>query len=182
MKRRIFGAGALAVACALVATVGGGALAQEKKFRVGVSIPEAQNPFYIQVGRSIVDTLKERGIEPILVSANADVAEQINNIGDLIAAKVDSILISPLNIEGPAPAVQRAFDAKIPIFMFARTLDPKYKHLWRTFVGYNFLELGALKAKWVVESSKPGKIAMLLGPAGALFSVDQDKGFRPEID
>jgi ribose transport system substrate-binding protein len=155
---------------------------QAKKFRVGVSLPEAQNPFYIALGKSITDTFRGQGIEATLLSANADVNEQVSNINDLVAAQVDAILMSPLDTEGPAPAVQRADAAGIPIFFVARTLDDKYSHLWKTYVGFDYVDLGAMKGKWVVDNLKPGKVAMLLGPAGALFAVDQAKGFRQAVE
>ncbi|MBI4588023.1 MAG: ABC transporter substrate-binding protein [Candidatus Rokubacteria bacterium] len=159
-----------------------GAEATEKKFKVGVSLPEAQNPFYVLMGKSIVTTFEKRGIEAILLSANADVNEQVNNINDLIAAKVDAILVSPLDLEGPAPAVQAANGARIPVFMIARRLDDRYRHLWRAFIGFDLSEVGALKGQWVVKSLQPGKAAMLLGPAGSLFAVEQERGFRRVIE
>jgi|GEM_PF-566667 len=160
----------------------GDAQGQAKKFRVGVSLPEAQNPFYIALGKSITDTFRGQGIEATLLSANADVNQQVSNINDLVAAQVDAILMSPLDTEGPAPAVQRAHAAGIPIFFVARTLDDKYSHLWKTYVGFNYADLGAMKGKWVVDNLKPGNVAMLLGPAGALFAVDQAKGFRQVVE
>ena len=48
---------------------------QAKRLRVGISSPEAQNPFHRALSRSIELTLKERQIEPMLLSANADVNE-----------------------------------------------------------------------------------------------------------
>ncbi len=173
-----------AVLFAVAASFGsaGDAAAQDKKYKVGVSLPEAQNPFYVLMGKSIVKTLKGRGIEPLLLSANTDVNEQVSNVNDLIAAKVDLILISPLNLEGPALAVQAAHDAGIHIFMIARKLAKKYQHLWKAFIGFDLSEIGALKGKWVVDNLKPGKVAMLLGPAGAMFAVEQERGFRRVVE
>ena len=169
---------------AVVAALGfaAGSQAAEKKYKVGISLPEAQNPFYVLMGKSIAGTLKKRGIEPILLSANADVNEQVSNINDLVAAKVNAILVSPLNLEGPAPAIQAAHDAGIPIFMIARRLHDKYKKLWRAFIGFDLSIVGAQKGEWVVKNVKPGKVAMLLGPAGSLFAVEQEKGFRRVIE
>lgn len=173
----------MALAAALFAVAAsfgsaGGAAAQDKKFKVGVSLPEAQNPFYVLMGKSIVKTLEGHGIEALLLSANADVNEQVSNVNDLIAAKVDLILMSPLNLDGPAPAVQAANDAGITVFMIARKLAKKYSHLWKAFIGFDLSDVGALKGKWAVDNVKPGKVAMLLGPAGSLFAVEQEKGFR----
>jgi ribose transport system substrate-binding protein len=171
--------------CALVAGVAVSSpdlvQAQSTKFHVGVSLPEAQNPFYVALGRSIQQTFEKAGFRVTLLSANADVNEQVSNINDLVASKVDAILLSPLNTKGPAAAVQRAHAAGIPIFMTARTLDEQYRNLWKTYVGFDYTDVGAKKGKWVADNVKPGKIAMLLGPAGALFAVDQEKGFREAI-
>jgi ribose transport system substrate-binding protein len=114
--------------------------------------------------------------------ANADANEQVSQINDLIAAKVDAILVSPMNTEGPAPAIQKAHEAGIPIFMVARTLDQKYKNLWKSYVGFDYQKVGQQKGQWVVQNLKPGKIAMLNGPAGALVSVNKEKGFREVVE
>ena len=173
IKRQIAG---LILGAAVGAGAVSNAFAAEKK--VGISIPEAQNPFYVLLGKSISAGLQEHGIEPVLLSADADVNEQINNINDLIAAQVNLIIMSPMNLEGPAPAVQAANDAGIPVVMIARRLADQYQHLWEAFVGFDLAKVGSLKGQWVVENLEPGKIAMLLGPAGALFSVEQERGFR----
>ena len=98
-------------------TIGSSVHAAEK---VGVSLPEGQNPFYVLLGKALAKGLKKHGYEALVLSANADVNEQISNVNDLIAAKVKLIIMSPLNLEGPAPAVQAANDAGIPVIMIAR--------------------------------------------------------------
>jgi ribose transport system substrate-binding protein len=156
--------------------------AQDRKLRVGVSLPEAQNPFYVVLGRSIVGTFKDRGIDTTLLSANADLNEQINNINDLVAAKVDAMLLSPMDTEGPAPAVTRAHQAGIPIFFVARALDKRFGNIAKTFIGIHFDQIGRAKGEWIVANTRPGKVAMLLGPAGALVMVEQEKYFRQVIE
>jgi ABC-type sugar transport system substrate-binding protein len=153
-----------------------------KPLRVGISSPESNNPFHVQLARSIAATLKERGIDSLLLSANADVNAQINNIGDLVAAKVDAILVAPLNEEGAVGAVQRAKEAGIPVFMYARTLDPKHQALWMSFVGMDAVAVGEDKGKWLVKNAKPGKVALLTGTAGAAPMVEQERGFRKVVE
>lgn len=156
--------------------------ASAEALRVGISSPEAQNPFYVALANAAVETFKKRGIEPILLSANSDVNEQINNVNDLVASKVDAILVSPLDTEGPAGAIRRAKEAGIPIFMVARTLDAKFGPIQESFIGIHFDEIGKAKGEWVVKNTKPGKIVMLLGPAGALVMVEQEKAFRDVVE
>ncbi|MDH3465620.1 MAG: ABC transporter substrate-binding protein [Gammaproteobacteria bacterium] len=168
-----------ALILALFMTVGSSAYAADK---VGISLPEAQNPFYVLLGKALTEGLAKHGFEAVVLSANADVNEQISNVNDLIAARVKLIIMSPLNLDGPAPAVQAANDAGIPVIMIARRLDDKYKHLWKAFVGFNIETVGRKKGDWLVENRKPGNVAMLLGPEGALFAIEQDRGFRQVVE
>ena len=160
---------------AVMGGIGNGAAAQEKT--VGISLPEAQNPFYVLLGKSIKRTLEKRGMKTLLLSADADVNEQISNINDLIAAKVDLIIMSPMNLEGPAPAVKAANDAGIPVIMIARRLADKYKHLWKAFVGFDLAKVGAVKGQWLVDNLKPGKVAVVERHLRQLYvrPIDQKK-------
>lgn len=170
-----------ALAVGIFLSTAPGALAAEK-FKVGISLPEAQNPFYVLLGKVLKGSLEKRGIDAILLAADADVNRQISHVNDLIAAKVDLIMISPLNLEGPAPAIKAAHAAGIPVIMIARRLDNKYKDLWKTYLGFDMHGIGAAKGKWAVDNLKPGNVAMLLGPEGALFAIEQEKGFREVIE
>jgi ABC-type sugar transport system substrate-binding protein len=156
--------------------------AQQRRIRIGFSVPEAQNPFYVALGRSVSDTLRARGIEPMLLSADADVNAQVSNLHEMVAAKVDAILVSPLDLHGPAPAIRAAVEAKIPVIMVGRALDEKYKELWRSYIAYNFTDMGTAKGKWVVGNLKPGKIALLSGPAGSQLAIEQEDAFRKIVE
>lgn len=173
-------AGAAAVLIALSATADG--LAQDKKFKVGISLPEAQNAFHVMLGKSAAATFEARNMEAIVLSANADVNEQVNNLNDLIAADVDAVLLTPVDGEGPAPAVTRAHEAGIPVFLVSRPLHERFGQIWKAFIGLDFEEVGKMRGEWLVANSKPGKVAMLAGPSGALIMVEQAKTFREAVE
>lgn len=181
-RRRFLQIAIASTTAATAAAVAPGAAAQTRTFRVGISSPEANNPFHVALSRSIAATLRERQIEPLLLSADADVAAQVNNIGDLISSKVDALLVAPLNEEGAASAVQRARAAGIPVFMYARTLNVKYQDSWLTFIGMDAVKVGEDKGRWLVDNGKPGKVALLTGPAGAAPMLEQERGFRRVIE
>jgi ABC-type sugar transport system substrate-binding protein len=159
----------------------GQALAQRRP-KIGISMPESQNSFFNALGKSLVDNLRAAGADPVLLAANGDANEQINNINDLVAQQIDALIVNPLNTEGPAPGVKRAFDAGIPIFMVARTLDAKYANWWKTFIGIDFVHIGTAKGKWVVENTKPGKVGMLLATSGAVSMMEQERSFRAVVE
>lgn len=151
-------------------------------FNVGVSIPEAQNPFYVQLGDAIVQNLEEQGVNANLVSADSDVNEQIEGVNDLIASGIDLLLIAPLTAEGVIPAIEEARNNDIPVITYARGVADQYSDMIEAFVGFSLYESGQLKGEWVVENVDGGPIAMLLGTAGAEFSVEQAEGFRDAIN
>lgn len=177
-RRRIVVSAAAALALSGAA---GQALAQ-RRLKIGISMPEAQNSFFNALGKSLVDNLREAGADPVLLAANGDANEQINNINDLVAQQVDALIVNPLNTEGPAPGVKRAFDAGIPIFMVARTLDARYSNWWKTFIGIDFVHIGTAKGRWVVENTKPGKVGMLLATSGAVSMMEQERSFRAVVE
>ncbi len=154
----------------------------QRKLKIGISMPEAQNSFFNALGKALVDTIREAGADAVLLAANGDANEQINNINDLVAQRVDALIVNPLNTEGPAPGVKRAFEAGIPIFMVARTLDSKYSSWWKTFIGIDFVQIGTAKGRWVVENTKPGKVGMLLATSGAISMMEQERSFRAVVE
>jgi len=154
----------------------------QRRPRVGISMPEAQNSFFNALGKSLVEQLREAGADPVLLAANGDANEQINNINDLVSQQVDALIVNPLNTEGPAPGVKRAFDAGIPVFMVARTLDAKYSSWWKAFIGIDFVHIGTAKGRWVLENTKPGKVGMLLATSGAVSMMEQERSFRAVVE
>lgn len=150
---------------------------------VGISVPEAQNPFYVAFADVMKEQLEADGHSVRMVSADSDVPEQIDGIDDLLAAGVDLLLVSPIDEKGPVPAFRAAEREDIPVITYLRTLDPESQaDLVKGFIGFYLEDSGKLKGEWLVENLKPGPIAMLLGPAGASFSVEQESGFKTAIE
>ncbi|MGC4094644.1 MAG: hypothetical protein QM756_43360 [Polyangiaceae bacterium] len=99
MKRR-----SLMKAAALVAVMGmaGGAMAQDEKTVIGVSIPSATHGFMGGLNWHAQDTIKRLGeaypnIEFVLSTAG-DAAKQVNDIEDMMATRnIDALVVLPLN-------------------------------------------------------------------------------------
>lgn len=107
---------------------------------------------------------KYKDIKQVIVTdANNNVAKQIADMEDLIAKKVDLIVITapPTAL---IPAVEKAVDAGIPVVSFDSVVDsPKVtvKNI------ADQTEIGEELAKFIVQELKgKGKVAMLTGIAG----------------
>jgi ribose transport system substrate-binding protein len=74
------------------------------------------------------NVFRKKGIVSSLIvdNANNDVSTQISQINDLIAQKVNVILINPVSETGTNPVIQKAYDAGIPVISFNNFVSSPY--------------------------------------------------------
>jgi ABC-type sugar transport system substrate-binding protein len=95
-------------------------VAQDKKLRIGLTVPTLVNPFFVGMDRGVREECQKLGYELIAPNANNDMATQANQMEDLITKKVDLIIICPINAEAIVPVVKKANAAKIPVVALDR--------------------------------------------------------------
>jgi ribose transport system substrate-binding protein len=153
-----------------------GAAAAQQKAVIGLSLASDTNPFYIAMRRGVEARIKELGFELRVVTANEDINAQVNGVLDLVAQKVDGILISPIDAVATAAAYEAAAKAKIPIISVARHANSPHQTLHVTM---DEVQIGRDIAAWIGKAAGgKGKVAMLAGPAGAATFLNLSKGFK----
>lgn len=153
--------------------------AQTKEVTIGVALASDTNPFYIAMKRGIEARAKELGWKVRTVTANEVVAQQVNGIQDLIASKVDGILVSPIDAVAVGAAYEAAAKAKIPIISIARHAASPHQS---TFVAMDEKQIGREIGQWMVKKlDGKGKIAMVSGPQGAATFRNLAEGFEDVI-
>lgn len=168
----------LAIALMAIIALGLGAMqapAQDKKV-IGLALASDTNPFYIVMRKGVEMRAKELGWEVRVVTANEDVSKQVDGVLDLVAQKVDGILISPIDAVATGAAYEAAHKAGIPIISLARGSKSEYQTL---FVAMDSVQIGRDIAAWAAEAAGgKGKVAMIAGPAGANVFRDLADGFK----
>jgi ABC-type sugar transport system substrate-binding protein len=164
---------------------GGGASGKkEGKLRVGFSQMENNGPWRIAETKSMRDEAAKRSdrFELIVTDARGDIANQVANVEDLIAQRVDAIFLAPQQEKGFEGVLQAARDANIPVFLLDREVDARPGQDFVTFIGSNFVEEGKRAGEWLVKQSggKAG-IIELLGTAGSSVARDRHDGFAEAI-
>jgi ribose transport system substrate-binding protein len=171
----------LGVALLAIIALGLGALqasAQDKKV-IGLALASDTNPFYIVMRKGVEMRAKELGWEVRVVTANEDVSKQVDGVLDLVAQKVDGILISPIDAVATGAAYEAAHQAGIPIISIARGSKSEFQTL---FVAMDSVQIGRDIAAWAAEATGgKGKVAMIAGPAGANVFRDLADGFKQGI-
>jgi ABC-type sugar transport system substrate-binding protein len=181
---------AFALACAALAgcrkqegggrgSDGGGA----KKMRVGFSQTEEDGPWRIAETNSMRDEAKKRGYELVYTNARGATAQQVSDLEDIIAQRVDAIFLAPREAKGFEGPLQAAKRAGIPVFLIDREIEGgKAGEDYVTFIGSNFIEEGKRAGEWLAKQTggKAG-IVELLGSAGASVANDRHQGFADAI-
>jgi ABC-type sugar transport system substrate-binding protein len=151
---------AATTACARREGGGGGG-----RYVVGFSQMESDNPWRIAETRSLRDEAAKRGIELVVTDAQGQTAKQVSDVEDLI--------------EGLAPALQAAKQARIPVVLIDRAAAGKVGEDYVTLLASNFIEQGQRAAEWLAkETNGTASIVELTGTPGSSVATDRAKGFR----
>jgi ribose transport system substrate-binding protein len=152
------------------------------QFVVGFSQMESDNPWRIAQTKSLRDEAAKRGYQLVVTDAQGQTAKQVSDVEDLIARRVNLILLAPREYEGLAPALQAAKRAKIPVILVDRQAAGTAGDDYVTFLGSNFVEQGKRAAAWLAkETNGKANIVELTGTPGSSVAADRAKGFKDEI-
>jgi ABC-type sugar transport system substrate-binding protein len=154
----------------------------EKTLKVGFSQMENNGPWRIAETNSIKDEAKKRGIELIYTDAQGQTAKQVSDVEDLIAQKVDYILLAPREYEGLAPALQSAKEANIPVILIDREAAGTPGEDYVTLIASDFVLEGKQAGEWLVkETGGKANIVELTGTTGSSVAQDRSDGFKEAI-
>ncbi len=150
-----------------------------KKIKVGFAQVGAESGWRTANTKSIKDEAEKRGIELMFDDAQQKQENQIKAIKAFIAAKVDVIMFSPVVATGWESVLKEAKEAKIPVILSDRAIDPDNPDLYATFIGSNFIEEGRRAATWLAKKMNgKAKIAELVGTVGSAPANERKKGFE----
>ena len=151
-------------------------------FVVGFSQMESDNPWRLAQTASLKAEAAKRGYDLVVTDAQGQTAKQVSDVEDLIARRVDIILLAPREFEGLAPALQAAREAQIPVILVDREAAGTVGEDYVTFLGSNFVDQGRRAAEWLAEQTKgKANIVELSLTPGSSVARDRAQGFREGI-
>jgi ribose transport system substrate-binding protein len=127
--------------------------------------------------QDLFDNYKQKGIVSKLVVVNADnnVTTQIAQINDMIAQKVDLILINPISETATNPVIEKAYKAGIPVVSFNNFVSSPYAEN----VGINQTMFANKMAQGLVDLLKgKGNIVMMNGIPGQPSSAVREEAAK----
>jgi ribose transport system substrate-binding protein len=85
------------------------------KGTIGICSHFQDNPFFRLLSDTAKEVFEEAGYEVIIADGRQDQIQQTNDVDNFISMGVKGILLSPVDSYGMAAAVNRAYDAGIPV-------------------------------------------------------------------
>jgi ribose transport system substrate-binding protein len=161
-------------------------LEEKDSYKVGFAQTESNNPWRIAETKSMQDIAESCGWELVYTDAAGSAAKQVADVDSMIAQGVDVIFLPPREEKPLIPAVMRAKQAGIPVFLIDRSVDPAVAQAGRdyvTFIGSDFVDQGRRAAEWLIENFEgdKGVIIELEGTTGSSPANDRKKGFDEAI-
>ncbi|MDP9096400.1 MAG: ABC transporter substrate-binding protein [Pseudomonadota bacterium] len=122
---------------------------------------------------------KTHGVTLKIADAQQKQENQIRAIRSFIAQSVDAIFLAPVVSTGWESVLKEAKDAKIPVVLLDRDIDPSGKELYLTAVTSDSVHEGRVAGDWLVKTvgAKPCNVVELQGTVGASVAANRKKGF-----
>lgn len=160
------------------------AVAQEE-YTIGLSVPSLSFTWFV----FIKDNLQERAAQDPDVNLEVfdgrnDVGKQISDVEDMITRDFDGILISPIDVKGLIPAVEKAQDVGLPMITFDRKVTGKDYGQGSLVghVGADNVEGGRVAAlNLVARLDGVGKVVEITGTPGSSPAIDRSEGFNDVV-
>jgi ABC-type sugar transport system substrate-binding protein len=178
MNRREFLLSSVAVGTLVLAAPT--AFAQDRLTILG-SVPNLGFPFFVHMLNEIRTEAQAQGVNLIESDGQNSAPKQTADIEAALVQKVNAIVISPLDVNALAPAIEEAVKAGVPVVTIDRRVDGVEGIL--AHVGADNVKGGEAEAQAVVAAFPNGaKLFHLQGQPGAGPAIDRNKGVHNVLD
>ncbi len=163
-------------ACAPTAATTAPATTQAKHFKIGMANFSQCCAYFIGMNKSVIaEASSYPNVEIISTDANGDAAKLNSDIEDLIAKKVDGVIISGAWLEQLPAALDSLKKANIPAVL----VDRQWKGGYTSYVGPQNFTIGQQNGQYIVDrlGSKGGIVVVLKGgPADNSIGLNRTNG------
>jgi ABC-type xylose transport system substrate-binding protein len=146
-----------------------------------VSIPHLANPHYVGQAYGYIDEAQSLGAQVTLLEAGGyeHLDKQVSQVEDLIASKVDAIIIAAVSGPGTIGAVEAAAAAGIPVIN-VNVMTDSDKVVTR--IRSDDDVIGRMQADFMGERLKgTGNVVMLRGAPGTSWAEIRGNAFRKQL-
>jgi len=160
------------------------AVEEEKEILIAYSQAELVNAWRVTNQADMEAQAEAFGVKLISADANQDPSKQLSDVENMLAQKPDGLIVSPLEFDASAPAVELATDADVPLVIIDRKINIEPPEgMYFTEITQSHELSGELLAERTVElltekyGEPKGNIVHVQGLAGASPVIDANRGW-----
>jgi inositol transport system substrate-binding protein len=170
----------IAIASLMAMALAAPAFADDKPL-ILVSVPGMNFPFFVHMMKAFDTEAAKQGLTTIEGDGQNSAPKQTADVEAALTKGVKGIVISPIDVNAMAPALQEAIDAKVPVVTVDRRVPSATGILGH--VGADNVKGGEAQGNLIVKLFPDGAtIANLQGQPGASPAIDRNKGLHNVLD
>jgi ribose transport system substrate-binding protein len=134
---------------------------------IGFAAASTGWPWYVSFIKSFNEGAAKHSWKTVVLSANGDVPSQLNQIYDLVAKKVNYLVVGPIDGSAVIPGIKAAHDAGIPVIIIGNPVAKEGDEYVTATRVPDDGQMGRGSAELVVEAIGDGKSVVIVdGLAG----------------
>ena len=151
---------------------------------IGISLPTQREERWVRDKATMEQTAKEMGIKYHMQVADANPAQQAQQVENLLTQGIDVLILAPQDAAASAIMVKKATDAGIPVISYDRLISGTDK--LSCYISFDNEKVGEIQGQYFVDNVPAGNI-MLFGGAptdnnAVLFFKGAMSVIQPKID
>ncbi|WP_413725924.1 sugar ABC transporter substrate-binding protein [Sodalis sp. RH16] len=148
---------------------------------IGLSFP-LLDPWSASYEKNFQDYAKALGVKVIVLDSQADVLKQSNDIRDLVAQGVDTVIALPLNNQAIVSSLGEAHAAGIPVVLSNGRVAPSGAQYVTAWTGPDHFKTGYLSGQMLIEAlGDKANIVIISGTPGTESGDLREKGCRTAL-
>ncbi len=153
----------------------------ESPWLVGMSQCNLGEPWRVQMNADVKRAAeKHPNLKLVFKDAQNDSLRQRAQVEELVAQKIDLLIISPKEAAPLTQPVAEAYKKKIPVIVLDRAVQGDD---YTTFIGADNVKIGREAGKWAVKAlGGKGLIVELKGLMTSTPGQDRNRGFREGLE
>lgn len=179
----LVGVSALVAVTGCAAGDGSAGDGSDDKLTIGVLVPQQDDgPYGAAFAKQILLAAEEADVEVTILNSRYDAATQQSQMDQLIAKKVDGIVLWPA-VEGTTQSMLlKANQAGIPINVANSAVSEEERELYTTFTGPSDYDIGATQAELLNEIlGGEGNIVVIEGVPGNAPTIGRSEGVQETL-
>ena len=152
------------------------------KITIGVSVADQKSLFYVAEADGIKAAAEKAGVKIVLLSADNNSTQQVNQVNDLITQGVDALIFTAQDATAAAAGVRAANRANIPVIAVDQKPEGGDGKL-ATYIATDSVKAAEALCLWMFEKmGGKGEIGILQGVLGSTAELQRSEGCKKALD